>query len=462
MGLIGVEQETRVLKRRQVFQTSRSSGFGPIIRNTGWLVADRIFRAGGNFLLVTWIARHFGAEDFGRFNYALAFAALFSGVSTLGLDAILVRELLRSAGSRDALLGTAAILRFSGGVICWGAMVAIAVFVPTAPVDLIAIAGAMLLFQSLDVIDAWFQSSVRAKYPVYARNFAFVVAAFLRVALILGDGSLASLVATVTFEAALAAFLLILIYRYDGRSPSTWQWDTRLARELLRDAAPLLVSGLAILVYMRIDQIMLASFAGYHEVGIFSAAVRLTELWYFIPVALMASIFPAIVRARAADSKRYNERLILLFGVMGWSGIALGALTAWLAEPLVLHVYGVQYASAAPVLSVQAWMAAFVFFGVARSRWLLAENRQRDAMVVDIIGLLLNVAANAALIPRFGALGAAVASLTAALGANALTAIFSMAIRDSLRMYAAGLLYPALALRRRWTKDGSRLPNKEL
>ena len=205
---------------------------------------------------------------------------------------------------------------------------------------------------------------------------------------------------------------------------------------------PMLVSGIAIMLYMRIDQVMIASFAGFEQVGIFSAAVRLTELWYFAPWALMTSLFPSMMQSKARNDALYHQRTLMLFGIMGWAAIVVAAFSTVLAPWLVRLFYGAEYAAAAPILSIQAWMAVFVFFGVARGRWLLAENRQRDSMYVDIAGVTLNVVFNLILIPRYGALGAAVASLITAAGANLVVALFSGVIRRSLAMYAAGLLLP--------------------
>jgi PST family polysaccharide transporter len=420
-----------------------------VARNAAWLMGDRVVRAGVGVLLVVWIARYLGAERFGIYNYVLAFVSIFSGVATLGLDAIAIRDLIDRPEQRGRILGTVFWLKLAGGVAAYVALVVAIAIVSPDMLGLAAVAGSALLFQSADVVECWFQSGNRMKYAVLARNAAFFVLAGVKVGLLLGGASVMVLLAAGVAEVALAAAILLVMYQRDARGLGGWRFDRTLVAQLLRDAAPMLVSALAILLYMRIDQVMIASLAGYREVGVFSAAVRLTEVWYFIPVALMAALFPLMVSARRDAGIDDRARTALLFGAMGWAGIVLAAATSLGSSWLVALFYGDAYAGAAPVLALQAWMAAFVFFGVARGRWLVANNRHRDGMFVDVAGVLINVGANLLLIPRYGAYGAAMASLITGFGANLLVGLFSDAIRTSLGMYVRGLLLPFTLLRAR-------------
>ena len=428
---------------------------GRVARNTGWLVGDRVLRAGANMLLIAWLARYLGTAEFGRMNYVLAFVSIFSGVATLGLDVVAIRTLIGRPADAARILGTSMAMKLGGGLVAYLSMLVAFTLVSPEAIGLAALAGLVLIFQSADVVECWFQSGSRMKYAVYARNAAFFVSALFKVVLILGHAGLEQLVLAGSAEIALAALFLFALYRRDACNPAAWRVDTGLARGMLKDAMPMLVSAMAILLYMRIDQVMVANLSGYREVGVFSAAVRLTELWYFVPVALMTALFPMMVSSRAGnpDKDADDRRTALLFGAMGWTGILLAACTSLASGWLVQLVYGSAFAAAAPVLAVQAWMAAFVFFGVARGRWLVTRNRQADSMYVDLVAIAINVAMNLLLIPRYGAFGAALASLATGLGANVLVALFSDAIRTSLKLYARGLALPFSLLRARPAPD---------
>jgi PST family polysaccharide transporter len=410
-----------------------------VVANTGWLVGERVFRMGLNFVLVAWMARYLGTEAFGQYNYVLAFVALFSGFATLGIDAIAVRDLLTHPQQRAVVMGSALAVKAGGGAAAYLVLLAAVAVVSPEFWGLTAIAGTVLLWQAFDVVDCWFQSAARPKYAVYARALSSVVLAVVRIGLLVGEASLIYFVSAAALELLLSAVFLLAIYRGERAAVGRWSFDATVARKLIRDAMPMLVSAIAIMLYMRIDQVMIARLAGFDQVGIYSAAVRLTELWYFAPVAFMTALFPWMMRSRTADPAVYQQRAELLFGTLGWMAIALAAVTSAFAPWLTRIIYGPEYAAAAPVLTVQAWIAVFVFFGVARGRWLLTENRQRDSMYVDVVGVVLNVSINLALIPRYGAMGAAIASLVTAAGANLLVSFVSEPIRASLLMYARGL-----------------------
>ncbi len=438
---------TRLLERHALSPSVAAR----VARNTGWLVGDRVLRAGANVFLIAWLARYLGTTEFGRMNYVLAFVSIFSGVATLGLDVVAIRNLVDRPDDAPCILGTSLALKLGGGSVAYAAMLIAFALVSPESIGLAAAAGLVLIFQSADVVECWFQSCHRMKYAVYARNAAFFASALFKVVLILGHAGLEQLLLASSAEIALAALFLFALYRRDAGNPAAWRVEPALARSMLKDATPMLVSAMAILLYMRIDQVMVANLSGYREVGIFSAAVRLTELWYFVPVALMTALFPMMVSARSGnpDVAADDRRTALLFGAMGWAGILLAACTSLASGWLVQLVYGSAFAAAAPVLAVQAWMAAFVFFGVARGRWLVARNRQADSMYVDLVAIAINVAMNLLLIPRYGAFGAALASLITGFSANLVVAMFSESIRTSLRLYARGLALPFFLLRAR-------------
>ena len=442
---------TRLLERHALSPSVAAR----VARNTGWLVGDRVLRAGANMLLIAWLARYLGTAEFGRMNYVLAFVSIFSGVATLGLDVVAIRNLVDRPDDAPRILGTSMALKLGGGLVAYLAMLVAFALVSPESIGLAAAAGLVLIFQSADVVECWFQSGHRMKYAVYARNAAFFASALFKVALILGHAGLEQLLLATSAEIALAALFLFALYRREAGNPAAWRVDAGLARSLLKDSMPMLVSAMAILLYMRIDQVMVANLSGYREVGVFSAAVRLTELWYFVPVALMTALFPMMVSARlgSTDAAADDRRSALLFGAMGWAGILLAAATSLASTWLVRLVYGSEFAAAAPVLAVQCWMAAVVFFGVARGRWLVARNRQVDSMYVDLAAIVINVAMNLLLIPHYGAYGAAIATLATGFGANLFVALFSDAIRTSLKLYARGLALPFALLRPRPAPD---------
>ena len=264
--------------------------FGPILRNFAWLSGDKIVRMGIHFLVGAVIARHLGSAGFGILNVAFAATTLMVVLSSPGLDGILSRELLREPSQADLLLGTVFLMRLAA-VILLCPVVAIVAFNETAESrTTFLISAVSLLFVPMAVFNTHFEVHLQARYTVWATNAAFVLCTVLRIWLVGIDASVDSFATTYVIEIAITVAILFFLYRKLGGRVGKWRWDLRLARSLLRQSWPLLFSGFAIMIYMRLDQIMLAKMRGDTEVGIFAAALRFLEIWYFISMALTSSL----------------------------------------------------------------------------------------------------------------------------------------------------------------------------
>ena len=405
--------------------------------NTGWLMADRVLRIATSVVLSVWIARHLGPDQFGSLNYATAFVALFGAFATLGLDGIVVRELVRNPGHRSEILGAAFTLRFCGG--CLTLLLAIAVIPLLRPQDsnvhlMVGLIAAGTILQSLDVIDFWFQSRVESRFSVYAKSTAFLLASAVKALLILNNAPLWTFAAAASLEFALSGVGLITMYRVKGQHFSAWRIRAGRLRQLLHDCWPLALSGLAVMVYMKIDQIMLGQMLGNHEVGVYGAAIRFSEVWYFIPISLVASFSPALIESGSNNRELYHKRLSQLFRLL--MAIALSiAIPITLVSGYVARIaYGPGYEGVETVLAIHIWAMPFVFLGVAQSPWSINEGLTRLALFRAVSGAIANVILNLLLIPRYGPAGAAFATTVSyALSAVVLNA-FSSRTREIFRL----------------------------
>ncbi|HEB75052.1 MAG TPA: flippase [Nitrospirae bacterium] len=283
-----------------------------IISNTGWLFADRIFRMVVSLFVGMWVARYLGPEQYGILNYAIAFVSLFSVFSSLGLDKIVVRELVRHPERQDEILGSTFVLKLIGGVSAFAVMVAVSAWLK--PEDrltrlVIAVLGLGLIVQSFNTIDLWFKSRVASKYTVLSQSSSFVVTSAAKIALILKRASLIAFVVVNLIHVVLSSLALVFFFRRNGRSMSRWRPAYSVAAGLVRESWPLVFAGLAISVYMKVDQIMLGEMVGKKAVGTYAAAVSLSESWYFVAVAIASSVFPSIVKSKQHDETVYKRRM---------------------------------------------------------------------------------------------------------------------------------------------------------
>lgn len=408
-----------------------SVGGQAILANTAWLLSDRLIRMGVGFFVGVWVARYLGPKDFGSYSYVLAYVSLFSVLASLGLDSIVIRNLVREPDKREELLGTAFFVKLASGVVmCSLAALTIGLINDQASIKLlVVIYSTSLIFQAFDSIDFWFQSQVQSKYTVYVKNFAFVVSACLKIVLIQHHASLVAFVLVGVFEIALGAAGLLVIYWFNRRDLRKWKVSVQCAVSLLRESWPLVLAGFAITVYTRIDQLMIAQIMSVSDAGIYSVAVRVSEVWYSIPIAIVGSAYPYIVESKKVGEKLYYRRLQKMFTYLIAMSYLVAVPMTLIAKPLISELFGPQYGAAAPVLSVHIWTGVFVSLGVARSTWTNTEGLTSFAFQSTALGALVNAGANLVLIPRFGLIGAAVATL----GSQILAALVTTALFPQTR-----------------------------
>lgn len=389
---------------------------GKVPANTAWQIGDSILRLGLGLLLGIWLARYLGPEQFGVLNYALALVAIFAAFATLGLDDLLVRELVRESEQGGAILGTASRLRFGAGLLVLAAAgLTVALLRPGdgQSLQLVLIVAAGSLLQGVAVIEFWFHSRVEARYVARARSLACLLVSLLKIALILAAAPLVVFAWLILLEVVLAAAGLLIFYRRQGWRPTEWIFQPSRAVKLLRDGWPLMLSAIVIMVYLRIDQVMLGQLVGEREVGIYAVAVRLAEAWYFIPTALFWSVFPGIVAAKMDDEALFYRRLQKLYNQTAALAYVVALPVSLLATWLVPWLFGADYQRAGTMLAVLIWANVFVGLEMARSAFLTAMNWTRLYLLTVGLGCVINIGLNLWLIPAYGGMGAVIASLVA-------------------------------------------------
>lgn len=379
-----------------------------------WLFLDKLFRMGISLFIGVWIARYFGPNQFGVFSYAMALVAVFTSIASLGFQGVVVRDIVSDPSSAGETLGTSALLQAIAGVISYLALLVLAFIVHAGEPVLkmaVSILGISLLFKASETIKYRFESLVLSKYVVWAEVTAITLVTVGKIVLILIKAPLIAFIVIAVIESALIALGLIFVIRRNRKLSTKWAFSAARAKKLLASSWPLMLSGLAIMIYMRIDQIMLHRMTDDTSVGLYSAAIRLSEVWYFIPMIVVASVFPSIIESKKLNEQTYLAHLQKLFDLMLILAILVATPTTFLAGWAVGTVFGVEYAAAAPVLVIHIWTSLFVFMGVAGGRWLVLENLQMLSLERTLLGAVSNIGLNLILIPKFGAIGAAYATL---------------------------------------------------
>lgn len=384
-----------------------------VASNTGWLFADNILRAGVGFLVGVWVTRYLGPERYGQLSYAVAFVAMLSSVALLGLDGIVVRNLIRTPAHRETIVGTAFFLKLTGAIVtATSIMAAILLIRHDDPMTqaLVGITSLGLIFQSFGSIDFFFQSQLKAKYCACSRSIAFLVCSSIKVALIIYQAPLIAFAWIGTAETALGAIGFLAAYRMNSYSVRSWRLDIGMAKSLLRDSWPLILTDIVMMLSMRIDKIIIGEISGNAELGIYAVAALVAEALYFIPLSLASSCFPGIVAAREESEALFLEKLQHFYNVMAFAGYAVAIPMSLIAGWGIPLLFGDSYARAGNMLIGLTWASLFINMGFARSYFLTAMNWTRLHFITDLLGCAANITLNLILVPRYGAMGAVVAS----------------------------------------------------
>jgi O-antigen/teichoic acid export membrane protein len=422
--------------------------------NLAWLIAEKLARLVSGVFVGFWVARYLGPAQFGALSYGLALAGIGLALSEAGVEGVVKREIVRAPERTAEVLRAAARLRLTIAVVGYLCLLLWAAWGESAASmrALIAVLGLILFQPAFAVADLWLQAHLHARLAVRAQLLALGVGAAMRVALILARAPLLAFAVASVLEAALAAALLAWFARRAGRP---WQAATDVstaAGRLWRDAWPLLLSAVTVVIYLRIDVVMLRRMAGEPEAGVYAAAVRLSELASFLPGAVAASLLPSLLAARNESAGAYATAFQRFFDLNAGLAYALATPMVLLAPVIVRLAYGRDFSAAAAVLAVHGGTLMWAALGVARGQYCVNEGFTRMHLAATTAGALLNVALNWALIPRYGAVGAAWATFVAQAFAAWGSSFLYRPVRVCGFMQSRALLVPVRVLRNLWRR----------
>ena len=378
-------------------------------KNTSWLFAEKILRMVVGLLVGVWVARYLGPDKFGLLSFAHSFVGLFTIFATLGLDEIVVRELVKDESRRDSLVGTTFWLKLFGAFLVL-LVLAFAINFTSNDVDthiLVFIIASATIFQSFNIVDFYFKSKILGKFVAYANFISLFISSILKIALILSHASLLAFAWVVLFD----SFVLACGFIYFFLKHSTFRikyliFHKSTAIDLLKDSWPLIFSGGVLMIQARIDQVMIKEMVGSIEVGYYSVAMRLIEAFAFIPMLLKSSLYPSIISAKNRSKALYQDRLLNFYRLNFLFFLVIAIPIFIFAEPIIVLLFGIEYQPAGVLLALLSIRLFFANMGVARGTYILTENLMKFSMLTMILGTIVNIYLNYVMIPYYGARGA--------------------------------------------------------
>ncbi len=413
------------------------------VSNAAWLIGDSVFGKAFGLIVVAVVARLLGPQDYGMYAYVMSMIALFTVIGHMGLDGLVVRELVSKPDEQPQIIGTVLGLKGAGYVVGAILVLAYSLLMPNHQSQerwlfLVAVPG-MLCMPLISVLKNWFNARVEARYGVIANLGATLSSGVFKILMVLGGAGVVAVGVGTTLGTVTGALLIVVLYwRRGGPRPASWQFSATRARGLFNEGWMIFAGVICANVFLKIDLVMLRMMQGPQEVATYAVASLISEATYFIPAALGATVFPRLVQSSAIAPKAFLAGLQKLFDLLAFAGIGLFVTLMIIGPPLIHLAFGASYAPSATILMIHLFSLPFIFVRQGFNHWVLVANKARFFLSSQALGAMINVLLNLVLIPGYGGHGAAVAtvisyaasSLFVLLAFSDTRAIFRLSIRS--------------------------------
>ena len=397
--------------------------------NTRWLLIDKTLKTLSSIIVGLILARHYGPEVFGNYSYIISVVFILVVISSLGLDGIIVRETNNNDSNIEKILGTSFYLKFfSGSIILIVSSVFILINNNGDYPLLLFIFLLTLPFYGFNIVDFYFQSISLYKYIAKLNIYLIIFSLLVKLIIISYDLSIifigVSFLVDILFQSIIFCFLLSKIKNI---KISNFVFDFPTAKKLLKDSYPLIFSSFFISLNLKMDQILLGELTNNYNLGLYASSVRISEAWYFIPVALSNAFMPQFMKAKRININSYNKIFHSAYKSMLIFSVTIAIIFSLFSSDIIYFLFGMEYLPASPVLKIHVWSGVFASMGFIYSKFLIIENYTKLSLYRNIFGFFINLVFNLILIPSYGISGCAIATLV---GVFCSTIIFDLLHKD--------------------------------
>lgn len=400
--------------------------FKKVAKNSSWIVFQNIFTMILGVVVTGVIARYFGTEKYGIFNYILSITSLFSGIASIGIYHIATKDLTQRPEDEGKILGTSFTIRLIAAILLIiAAETTVCIMTNNESTSMVIgiFLSLMMLFSCSEVIDYYATANLKVKYLAVSKCISYIIFAILKIFIVVLKLDIRYYTATYLIEGIIYAIFLSISYKMIHKKNGTtckWSFDKDYAKKLLSNCWYFALSSIMVTIYMRIDQVMLGKMIeDKSQVGIYSAAVKIAEMWVFIPNSIISSFKPVIMKYKGEkNEKAYIKNLQRLYDISSFVSIAFAIGITIFARLIILILYGREFLGASKVLYILIWGIWFGIIGNVHYIWLICENKGRYSLFYSATGSITNIIFNAILIPKYGMYGAAIATLISQFIAN--------------------------------------------
>lgn len=398
------------------------------------------------------VARYLGPEDFGILSYAVSLSSLFAISTHMGLSGLAVREMVNKPDETEELMGSIFGIKFIGAFI---ALFSYLVFISltgdrsSTEYWVLILISITIFLKPFEVFDYWFQAKVKAKYSSIVRSVSSIIVSILKITLVIISAGLLEFASTYIVQTILviSLFTYFFIKKADS-SIKKWKFEFQRVKELLSEGWMVMLGAIFAIVYLKIDQVMIRWLISAEEVGVYSVAARISESWYFIPTIIVSSLFPKLIELKRESQEKFRNRLQQLFNLLFLIALSLAVVISFIAKPLIVGLYGAEYQYASLILQIHIWAGVFIFMRAIFSKWVLVEDALAFSLITQGFGALANVLTNILLIPAYGGVGAAIATIFSYAMASYIALLFYKKSRPIFWMMTKAIFFPFQILKK--------------
>lgn len=389
------------------------------LKNTSWMIGGKIFQMLISLLVNMIVVRYLGPSDYGLIGYSNSFISFFSSICTLGLNGIIVKELVTNTQKQGEVLGTGIALRVISGFISI-IIIQISMKILNPKDNILSIIAFLqsisLIFSSLDLINYWYQSRLESKYSTIIQSAAYIVMCVYKAIILILGKDVRWFAFSTTLDIIVITILLAIAYHKHGGQKLSF--NICVGKRLISQSYHFIFAGIMVTIYGQIDKVMIGSMMDVKSVGLYSVAITLCGIWSFIPGAFIDSARPIIMNSKDINNEMYIKRLKQLYTVIIWMSIIYALFISCFGEVIINILYGKEYIDSLPALKIVVWYCSFSYLGAAKNIWLICEGYSKYEKWFTMYGAIINIVLNLIFIPKLGIIGAAIATLVTQIFTN--------------------------------------------
>lgn len=418
-----------------------------IIDNASWIIGCKLVKAVLTLLVTILTARYLGASNYGLINYAASLVTFMTPVMKLGLDAILVHELINDADHQGEILGTSIVLNTLSALLCIIGVVTFSMVTNAGETETHIVCflySLLLFFQAVEMVQYWFQAKLLSKYTASSMLISYGSITVFQICLLMRKANIYWFSVSHSLEYMILAGMLISIFK--KKTNLQLRFSLNAAHRMLHKSKYYILSGLMVTIFSQTDKVMIKMMMDNASVGYYSAAATCASMTSFVFVAIIDSMRPVIFKSKQENETQFKNNISYLYTIIFYFSLLQCLVITAFSSVIIGVMYGSEYNTSSNVLRVIVWFTTFSYIGTIRDIWILSEGKQSFLWKINFLGAFANVILNYWMIPRMGIMGAALASLITQIFTNIVVGELISAVRPNNRLLYRGINPKALVV----------------